>query len=560
MSGGGNADSHPSRRATSRRDIGLNINARRLVGLVLGQILAWLVAGCAPNAPDASAGTAASAVAQVEEPTGAAVEEIGAKAFAMGEIVEVGASNIVIAELVAEQTERIRRTYAIGEKTELCNFNRVDELEPGRGVLLEYIANGRERIALTVVREEEIEEESGLVLPSPSRSQRLVVSPDFQQIGDTEDGGGIFRAISGTLALLADDPGMRDRLNEAGNETPAPNVEPPENVELTGIDDWISEGLLPPPAKAVQVRAFGTFRFYVWEGDDRATIVALWKGDVLQFAAAGHGMVTTGTLLSDVPRSAPWAPFPGPPAGRDLDRDGTPDLLLYDYSGGAHCCSSVKHIVCSDPPVLAAQIAAWHSDPAYEDLDGDGRYEMRVGDSAYAYWNACFAASPVPEVVFRIRKGRYEMAGDLMRKRGPTAKEARAAANEIRKRLSRFDAYVARSQRPDEPGRKVSAEEEADRDFFDPQGWRNEAILIPPCVWDLLLRLVYSGQIESAAATLDTIWPAGKPGKGDFARDLLAQIAGSWHGRRLPWFDQLDTTFNRRFPPSAEPRKTKVSI
>lgn len=98
----------------------------------------------------------------------------------------------------------------------------------------------------------------------------------------------------------------------------------------------------------------------------------------MQFAWQGYGFATTGPLKSQEPDTNAWL-FEGPPAGTDLDGDGVPDLLVYDYSGSVHCCNTIKHIVCSDPPVLTAQICGWHSRPSYRDLDGDGRYEMVIG-------------------------------------------------------------------------------------------------------------------------------------------------------------------------------------
>lgn len=376
---------------------------------------------------------------------------------------------------------------------------------------------------------------------------RLIVTPGFQQIGDTLDGGGLLRSVAGAMAIMSDDPADQERFSALERKLPEPQPAANAPMYLSGVEQWLTADELPDESRACQVRKFGPYRFLLWQCGAWEATAALWRGKVLQFALGGYGLATTGPVRSERKGGEDFTPFDGPRAGTDLDGDGVPDLLLYDYSGGAHCCHSVKHIVCSDPPVLTAQITGWHCLPVYRDVDGDGRYEMVLGDSSYAYWNACYAASPKPVAIYRIRRGHYDLSGDLMRQRALPQAKVRAKIEELRHRLSRMDFWDARRSESDNPGRKLTAEEEADDDFFEGQCWHDDHVRIPPEVWAFLLDLIYSGQVGQAVNALETMWPKGKPGQDMFARDLLAMIRGSWHGSRLPWLAELRTAFERKY-------------
>jgi len=360
------------------------------------------------------------------------------------------------------------------------------------------------------------------------------------------------RAMADTMSMLSTNPAEQERLADLAHQAisqPRPIF---ETVHLSGINEWLaSTSDLPDAIHLRQRSAFAPWKFMMWGDGFGECTVALYLTNELQFAWQGFGMVTTGPMLPEALGDDPDIRFVGPPAGTDLDGDGVPDLLILDYSGGAHCCSTVKHIVCSDPPVLTAQISGWHSKPSYRDLDGDGRYEMIIGDASYAYWNACYAASPKPQVFFRIRHGHYEIAGDLMRNNAPSAVSIEIDVAELQHQLSRYNSFVIRrnSQTNDNAEVKLTPEEQTDDDFFIGQAWREDGVCIPAPVWDLLLDLIYSGQIDAAVNALDSMWPPGKAHKAEFANDLLTMIRGSWYGSHLPWFKELESIFSKHYPP-----------
>jgi hypothetical protein len=81
----------------------------------------------------------------------------------------------------------------------------------------------------------------------------------------------------------------------------------------------------------------------------------------------------------------------------DLENDKAPELLVTSYSGGAHCCETLR--------VFALELKAPRRILEYEagnaggfdvrDLDGDGRLELVLGDDSFAYFDdLSYAHSP----------------------------------------------------------------------------------------------------------------------------------------------------------------------
>lgn len=92
---------------------------------------------------------------------------------------------------------------------------------------------------------------------------------------------------------------------------------------------------------------------------------------------------------------------------RDLDGDQEPEILLSNYSGGAHCCLS-SLIYYYDRATLSYKRLDqfWGNGGAgLEDLDQDGRPEFVSRDDRFAYAFASYAASSYPIQIWRYAKG-----------------------------------------------------------------------------------------------------------------------------------------------------------
>jgi len=181
------------------------------------------------------------------------------------------------------------------------------------------------------------------------------------------------------------------------------------------------------------------------------------------------------------------------PAGRDITGDRVPDVVVHQFSGGAHCCSRATVLSLGREQLLElGSFDGGHGDVELEDVNGDGVSEIKVGDWRFAYWRDYpFGDTEVPEVLFRYRDGRYQVACDLMRQAAPPpdAAELHARAREL------TDGWVT----------------------GDP----------PAEFWGFAVDLVYRGQADLAFSWLESSWPASVSGRAEFLRDLREKLRGS---------------------------------
>ena len=93
---------------------------------------------------------------------------------------------------------------------------------------------------------------------------------------------------------------------------------------------------------------------------------------------------------------------------RDLDGDAEPEVVLDLYWGGAHCCwYSQLYRWLPREGTYRALVHIWGNQPyRLRDLDGDGTPELVAHDDRFAYAFASFADSSWPIRILRYRSGR----------------------------------------------------------------------------------------------------------------------------------------------------------
>jgi hypothetical protein len=177
--------------------------------------------------------------------------------------------------------------------------------------------------------------------------------------------------------------------------------------------------------------------------------------------------------------------------GDDLTGDSVPDVVLVQFSGvSPHCCTLATVLGLGDTLALYGSVDGADGDVEFEDLDGDGASEARVGDFRFAYWrDYAFAETAVPDVVLRRRGDAWVPACDLMRAEAPDDRTLRRRAAEL------GAGWIA----------------------GDP----------PAPLYGYALDLIYQGNADAAWRFLDLAWPPRLPGKRDFLRDLRDRLAGS---------------------------------
>jgi hypothetical protein len=201
---------------------------------------------------------------------------------------------------------------------------------------------------------------------------------------------------------------------------------------------------------------------------------------------------------------------PSIPVGTDITGLGKPDLIVSEWTGGAHCCF-IFHVIELDEPIREiASIDAEDADYAhFEDVDRDGVYEFLGWDLAFKYWRTSFAQSPAPQIILRFDGTRYKLAPDLMRKAAPSTEQLR----------------------------------KIETDIGNEDAWKQGSP--PPKFWGTMLDLIYSGHADEAWKFADEAWGSANESKSRFLSDFCEQLATS------PYFEDLRPTITKapcKFP------------
>jgi hypothetical protein len=182
------------------------------------------------------------------------------------------------------------------------------------------------------------------------------------------------------------------------------------------------------------------------------------------------------------------------PLMTDITGEGLPDLVISEYTGGAHCCLFLHVFELGPEFRLIQTINVKHSDLAYfKNLDEDPALELPMNDWTFAYWHAAFADSPAPDVILKYGGRKYEMAADLMRR----------------------------------PARGTQELNELAADIISSPEWEDDYERVPVRLWAEMLDLIYTGNMAQAWILLDLAWPEGVEGKQEFLDAFKAQLQTS---------------------------------
>jgi len=176
--------------------------------------------------------------------------------------------------------------------------------------------------------------------------------------------------------------------------------------------------------------------------------------------------------------------------GRDVTGDRVPDVVVYQFSGGMHCCTQASVLSLGTAFAIAGTIDGADGDVEFEDEDGDHVPEVKINDFRFAYWREyAFVETQAPEVILRYQPGGYRAACDLMREDAPDQASLDRRARELT------------------------------------DGWQDGD---PPAeFWGYAVDLIYAGQAELAWRWLDRSWPSGIGGKAAFIAELKERLRGS---------------------------------
>jgi hypothetical protein len=210
--------------------------------------------------------------------------------------------------------------------------------------------------------------------------------------------------------------------------------------------------------------------------------------------------------------------------GRDITGEGVPNLVVSEYSGGAHCCLTVHVFELGETFREVAKLEVKDADLSdFEDLDGNGKLLFVTADFAFGYFPLTFLGSPAPQVILRYQDGKYRIAEDHMRQAPPREEELVVCAAKLKKDEAWVEAYPAHADL------KLRG-----RPF--PVEIPNH----PTELWQLVVELIYSGNPESAWRFVDLVWPDSVPGKDHYLQDFTDRLYRSQYSsevKELPRFD-----------------------
>lgn len=270
---------------------------------------------------------------------------------------------------------------------------------------------------------------------------------------------------------------------------------------------------LPKTAKLQRQRKINGYDVKIYNSNDESdsgdygTYLVIEKGGKMKAVRMGGSLVGGGFNFAE---DQAW----DYPAGKkssmlfrttpDKTGEGTPDVAIQYYTGGAHCCYKMYVYELGANGITAL--------PAIDGDDSDiiatkklptGGVAIQTGDSNFAYWLTSFAGSPIPTVILSYKNGEFRPDASLMKRNAPTLAVLKAKAAKAKKNMT-LKAYTG----------------EESEDFLY-------------AFWDEMIDLIYSGNEKSAWQYFDLVWDPRKPGKEKFKEDFINKLNDSQYWQQM---------------------------
>ncbi|HEY9880284.1 MAG TPA: hypothetical protein V6D29_17645 [Leptolyngbyaceae cyanobacterium] len=93
---------------------------------------------------------------------------------------------------------------------------------------------------------------------------------------------------------------------------------------------------------------------------------------------------------------------------KDLDSDGSPEVIVQAFTGGAHCCMAITTYTWQDGNYQAIPFNLLDGGGGeFKDLNGDGLTEFLSFDNAFFYAFGSYAGSFPPSLILTFENGEY---------------------------------------------------------------------------------------------------------------------------------------------------------
>ncbi|ACK68653.1 conserved hypothetical protein [Gloeothece citriformis PCC 7424] len=125
--------------------------------------------------------------------------------------------------------------------------------------------------------------------------------------------------------------------------------------------------------------------------DDRNFSYQIFYNNKKQVEAKDFTMMTGGVTL------------------KDLDSNGTDEVIVRTFSGGAHCCTNFIIYTWQDNQFIKTETGFLDGGAGnFEDLNGDGKSEFLTFDNSFLYAFSSYAGSFPPTIIYTFNNGNFE--------------------------------------------------------------------------------------------------------------------------------------------------------
>ncbi|MDD4976400.1 MAG: hypothetical protein PHY93_18725 [Bacteriovorax sp.] len=169
-----------------------------------------------------------------------------------------------------------------------------------------------------------------------------------------------------------------------------------------------------------------------------------------------------------------------PYSGKDLNGNSIPDLIITQWTGGAHCCHYLTVFELGHKFRKLITVSGGSSGFGISDLDGDKIPEIEFWDWPIDYAFTSYAESAQGKTILKFEKNNYRVSQKLMTTSVPTAKKINTFQSEIK------------------------------------NAFKKEKSNFPYTFLSAMMDLSYSGHLDLAFKIADKTWPVERPGLSEF--------------------------------------------
>ncbi|MBE9192423.1 hypothetical protein IQ230_19140 [Gloeocapsopsis crepidinum LEGE 06123] len=107
--------------------------------------------------------------------------------------------------------------------------------------------------------------------------------------------------------------------------------------------------------------------------------------------------------------SSVFTQFTGGVFLKDLDGNGTPEVIVRTFSGGAHCCTNYIIYTQQNNQLVKSETGFLDSrGGSFQDLNRDGNFEFVSVDNSFLYAFSSYAGSFPPSQIYTFTNGKFE--------------------------------------------------------------------------------------------------------------------------------------------------------